>query len=84
VRVFVTGASGGIGSAVVSELIGADHHVVGLARSEASAATISGLGAAPLGGDIADLDVLKQAASDTTASSTWRSRTTSPVLGTES
>ena len=64
-RVFVTGASGGIGSAVVSELIAADHHVVGLARSEASAATISGLGAEPLGGDIADLDVLKQAASDT-------------------
>jgi nucleoside-diphosphate-sugar epimerase len=64
-RVFVTGASGGIGSAVVSELTAADHHVVGLARSEVSAATISQLGAEPLRGDIADLDVLKQAASDT-------------------
>lgn len=64
-RVFVTGASGGIGSAVVSELIAADHHVVGLARSEASAATISGLGAEPLRGDIGDLDVLQKAAGDT-------------------
>lgn len=61
-RVFVTGASGGIGSAVVSELIAADHKVVGLARSEAAAATISGLGAEPLRGDIADLDVLRGAA----------------------
>jgi nucleoside-diphosphate-sugar epimerase len=65
VRVFVTGASGGIGSAVVSELIASDHQVVGLARSEASAATISGLGAEPLRGDIADLDVLQEAAGKT-------------------
>lgn len=64
-RVFVTGASGGIGSAVVSELTAAGHVVVGLARSEASAATISRLGGAPLRGDIADLEVLKQAAGDT-------------------
>ncbi|WAC91102.1 SDR family oxidoreductase [Mycobacterium sp. Aquia_213] len=63
-RVFVTGASGGIGSAVVSELIAADHHVVGLARSEASAATINGLGAEPLRGDICDLDLLQKAAID--------------------
>jgi nucleoside-diphosphate-sugar epimerase len=62
VRVFVTGASGGIGSAVVAELIAADHRVVGLARSEAAAATISALGAEPLRGDIADLDVLQEAA----------------------
>ena len=64
-RVFVTGASGGIGSAVVSQLIAAGHHVVGLARSEASAATVSGLGAEPLRGDITDLDVLQKAAIDT-------------------
>ncbi|MEZ0349230.1 SDR family oxidoreductase [Mycobacterium sp. pR1184] len=64
-RVFVTGASGGIGSAVVSELIAAGHHVVGLARSDASAATISALGAEPLRGDITDLAVLQQAARDT-------------------
>ena len=64
-RVFVTGASGGIGSAVVAELIAADHQVVGLARSEASVATISQLGAEPLRGDVTDLDVLKRAANDT-------------------
>jgi nucleoside-diphosphate-sugar epimerase len=64
-RVFVTGASGGIGSAVVSELVAADHQVVGLARSDASAATISQLGAQPLRGDVTDLDVLTQAANDT-------------------
>jgi nucleoside-diphosphate-sugar epimerase len=65
VRVLVTGASGGIGSAVVKELLTAGHHVIGLARSEASAATVSGLGAEPLRGDIADLDVLQKAAVDT-------------------
>ena len=63
-RIFVTGASGGIGSAVVLELIAAGHHVVGLARSEASAATVTGLGAEPLGGDVTDLDVLQKAAID--------------------
>lgn len=65
VRVFVTGASGGIGSAVVSELIAAGHRVVGLARSDASAATITALGAEPLRGDITDLAILQQAARDT-------------------
>jgi nucleoside-diphosphate-sugar epimerase len=64
-RVFVTGASGGIGSAVVSELTAAGHRVVGLARSEAAAATIDRLGGEPLRGDIADVDVLKRAAGDT-------------------
>lgn len=64
-RVFVTGASGGIGSAVVAELLSAGHRVVGLARSDAAAATISALGAEPLRGDIADLDVLQKAAVDT-------------------
>lgn len=61
-RVFVTGASGGIGSAVVTQLLAAGHQVVGLARSEASAATVSGLGGEPLRGDITDLDALRQAA----------------------
>jgi nucleoside-diphosphate-sugar epimerase len=64
VRIFVTGASGGIGSAVVSQLIAAGHDVVGLARSDASAAAVSGLGAEPLRGDITDLDVLQKAAID--------------------
>ncbi len=63
-RVFVTGASGGIGSAVVSELTAAGHHVMGLARSDASATIIGRLGAEPLRGDIADLDVLAKAAHD--------------------
>lgn len=63
-RVFVTGASGGIGSAVVSQLLAAGHHVLGLARSETSAAAISELGAEPLAGDIADHDLLHKAAGD--------------------
>jgi nucleoside-diphosphate-sugar epimerase len=61
-RVFVTGASGWIGSAVVPELIGAGHDVVGLARSEASAAVLASAGARSVRGTIDDLDVLRNAA----------------------
>lgn len=63
-RVFITGASGGIGSAVVAELLAAGHQVVGLARSDASAAIISALGAESLRGDVTDLDLMRKAADD--------------------
>jgi nucleoside-diphosphate-sugar epimerase len=61
-RIFVTGASGWIGSAVVPELIGAGHQVTGLARSAASARALTEAGAGVEHGSIDDLDVLQAAA----------------------
>jgi nucleoside-diphosphate-sugar epimerase len=63
-RIFVTGASGWIGSAVVPELLDAGHDVVGLARSDASAQRLEAAGAMVLRGDVDDPDVLAKAAAD--------------------
>ena len=62
-RVFVTGASGWIGSAVVPELLGAGHEVTGLARSEESAAALARAGANVQRGSLDDVELLVSAAS---------------------
>jgi nucleoside-diphosphate-sugar epimerase len=63
-KIFVTGASGWIGSAVVPELLGAGHEVVGLARSDQSAKKLEAAGATVGRGDLDDPDSLAKAASE--------------------
>jgi len=64
-RVFTTGASGWIGRHTVAELLAAGHQVLGLARSDASAAALTAQGAEVLRGDLDDLDVLREGAAST-------------------
>jgi nucleoside-diphosphate-sugar epimerase len=66
-RVFITGASGWIGRALTAELVEAGHDVVGLARSDRSAATITARGATAVRGDIADHELIVEQAAQADA-----------------
>jgi nucleoside-diphosphate-sugar epimerase len=61
-RVFITGATGHLGSALVPELLQHDHEVVGLARSDDSAARLTQWGAEVVRGDLTDLDTIRSTA----------------------
>lgn len=63
-RVFLTGASGWIGSVIARELMTAGHSVVGLVRSEEKGASLAAAGGTPLIGSLGDVDVLRQGAAD--------------------
>jgi len=63
-RVFITGGTGNIGSAVVAELLEHDHAVTVLARSDASAETARSAGASVVRGALADLDVIRWSSAD--------------------
>jgi nucleoside-diphosphate-sugar epimerase len=66
-HVFVTGASGWIGTAVVADLLATGHQVTGLARSDSSAEALAAKGAGVLRGDLDDLDAIRRGARDAEA-----------------
>ncbi|MDR1536538.1 MAG: SDR family oxidoreductase [Clostridiales bacterium] len=66
-RVFITGGTGFIGSAVIKELLGAGHGVVGLARSEKAKQALAAAGAAAIDGSLEDLESLKRGAAEADA-----------------
>ncbi len=61
-RIFITGATGFIGSAIVAEVLGAGHQVLGLTRSETGAQSLAAAGAEVFRGDLQDLDSLRRGA----------------------
>lgn len=66
-KVFVTGASGWIGSTTVDELLATGHEVVGLARSDSAAGRLEAKGVAVLRGELDDLDALRRGAAEADA-----------------
>ena len=66
-RIFMTGATGYIGSVVAEKAVAQGHTVVGLARSEASLEKLKKMGVTPVAGDLESLNVLTRAASESDA-----------------